>query len=245
MTNWPSSNNTCTGAWFRTFPETNPSPPIGTPNVSVVGLKQNKPIDTVALQNFPIGTVYNLSGGDFQVNVLNSSNLFLEEVCVNVVFGFNEFYQVCPNKPSKQLKFTSLNLAPGESTWLAFGDIYAQGQNIVPEEICFWTSSPNEQPDAVHEDDRFCIPASYTVAVKDPDFIQVAFSPNPADDFIEISFSENMDGEVWQIFDATGRLAATGFCTNNRKIRLETAQLPNGFYLLSLKNKIGKLVVQH
>ena len=115
----------------------------------------------------------------------------------------------------------------------------------MPGEICFWTSSPNQQPDLFHEDDRLCIPASYTVSVKNPEFVQVAVSPNPADDFVEISFSEGMEGEKWRILDATGRLAATGVCSTSQKIQIETAQLPNGFYWLSLKNQVGKLVVQH
>lgn len=242
-TNDPPQSN---AAWLRAFPETSPTPIADTPNAAVTGIEQLYTIDTTRFPAFPSGYVYNLFGGGFRVKIRNLGNAPLSQVCVNTSFQRNEFFDICYNVSARQKHFSNLNLAPGESVWLDFGDIQANGQAVLPSQICFWTSSPNQQPDAIHEDDRKCHPASYTVGVKNPDFAAFTLSPNPADGFAEISFSENMEEEKWQIFDPAGRLCADGICLGNgQTIRVETAQLPAGFYLISIQNRTAKLVVQH
>jgi hypothetical protein len=241
----PNSNNYNSGGWLRVVDESNPLSPSLTPDAAVIGVKQNQPVDTTAVPAFIFGVWYNLQGGDFQLNIKNEGALPLHSICLNVTFGYNQFYDICPNKPSKQLCFSNLNLAPGESTWLNFGDVVAQGQMEVPEEICFWTSSPNEQPDAVHENDRFCHPVTYVVAAKEPDFGAFSFAPNPADQFADLTFQEDVQGEPWQVFDALGRQMSAGICPVGETLRLETAALPNGFYLFQVKNRVSKLLVQH
>ncbi|MBC7777777.1 MAG: T9SS type A sorting domain-containing protein [Phycisphaerae bacterium] len=234
-----------TAAWLRMFPEDSPNPVSTTPNVAVTEIQQLHPIKSTPFQISPTGYVYDLSGGDFQVKISNLGDIPINQVCINTVFGYNLFFDICFNISAKQKQFYDLNLAPGASLWLDFGDIQASGQSSAPSEICFWTSSPNEQPDAIHENDRACHPASYTVSVMDPDFQQIALYPNPADDFVEIAFVENMEGEKWQIFDATGRLAKMGVCPSSQTMHLETGDLSNGFYLIRVKNSVVKFAVRH
>lgn len=235
----------CTGAWFRAIQELNPLLESLTPNVGVTAIKQHSLIDTTSFPFPPIGPIYNLNGGDFDIEISNFGDIFVNEVSVNVLFKGNQFIQICFNRPAKSIRFFNLNLAPGAATWVNFGDIEAIGQPMIPSEICFWTSSPNEEPDAVHENDRACHPASYTVAIKNPNINQVALFPNPSDDFTELALPEKMEGEPWQIFDAAGRVVSSGVCTAVKTLRLETTLLRSGFYLLRLKNRVGKLVVQH
>ncbi len=243
-TNWPIYNNTCTGAWVRSFQELNPMLSAITPDAAVIEVQQNTPVDTASLPNFPVGNVYNFEGGDFKISITNSGAIPIEDICLNVVFGFNQFY-FCPYRPAKQIRYSNLNLAPGESTWLNFGDVLAEAQAEVPTEICFWTSSPNQQPDAVHENDRFCHPLTYVVAAKEPDFGAFSIAPNPADQFADLTFLEDVQGEPWQVFDALGRQMSAGICPARETLRLETAALPNGFYLFQVKNRVSKLLVQH
>jgi len=244
-TNWSSYNQTWSGAWFRAFSEAAPAILAEKPDIAVTEIQQLDLIDTASQPAFPFGSLYNLTGGNFKVRVTNLGTVSIDRVGINVSFGFNNYYDICSNRPAKQIQFEQINLASGESAWLNFGNIQAMGQAEIPSEICFWTSSPNEQPDAVHENDRSCHAASYIVATKDPKIAKIAFIPNPADDFTALTLSEMIEGEPWQIFDAAGRIVSSGVCTAGKILRLGTAQLSNGFYLLHLKNRVGKLVVQH
>ncbi len=234
-----------TAAWLRGFPEASPSPVAPTLDVAVTEIKQLHPIKSDPFQISPTMYVYDLMGGDFQVKISNLGDIPINQVCLNTVFSHNLYYDVCFNISAKQKQFYNLNLVPGASLWLDFGDIGAYGQGSAPTEICFWTSSPDEQPDAIHENDRACHPASYTTGVQEHDNQQIALSPNPANDMLDISFSENIGGEKWQIFDATGRLEGMGFCPKGQTMRLETGHLSNGFYLIQVGNSVVKFVVQH
>ncbi len=232
-------------AWISTFPETSTSAIGGLSNAAVVDIEQVDPIDTVVVNIPNLGNFYNVFGGRFKIKLTNQGSKVLDNVNVNIAFGRNYYFDFCFLYSTQQKRFSNLNLPVGESIWIDFGDIQAEGQTAVPAEICFWTSSPNEEPDANYENDRACHPASYTVSTKDPKITQVILSPNPADDFTELALSEKMEGEPWQIFDAAGRVVSSGVCTAGNILRIETAQLPSGFYLLRLKNRVGKLVVQH
>jgi hypothetical protein len=90
-----------------------------------------------------------------------------------------------------------------------------------------------------------CLTSSYTVAAKEPDFPEASLSPNPADAFVDISFSEKMEGEKWQLFDAIGRLLQIGDSPEGQVLRVETKHLTNGVYLIRFGGAMLKLVVQH
>ena len=229
-------------AWIRSFPAASPASTFESPNAAVTAVEQQS---LIATSSFPGSSFYNISGGDFRIKVSNLGNTPIQTVSLNTSFNRSEFSIICYYFPAQQKTFSNLNLAPGESIWLDFGDVTAFGQAVIPDEICFWTSSPNEMPDAVHEDDRACQPANYTVAVNDPNIPQIILAPNPADDFTTLNFSENRVGERWQIFDALGRVVAQGICTENSALRLETNALPNGFYLVQVGEQVGKLIVRH
>jgi hypothetical protein len=235
----------CSAAWLNVFPITNPSVVEALPNASINEIEQTYALDTAGVNYFSQGYFYNISGGGFKVKLTNSGQSVIDQVYVNVAFRRNNFVGFCFTHSTEQKRFSNLNLPPSESMWLDFGDIQARGQVAVPAEICFWTSSPNEQPDADQEDDLACLTSSYTVATKEPDFPQASLSPNPADAFVDIAFSEKMDGEKWQLFDAIGRLLQFGISPNGQVLRLETKHLTNGIYLIRFGGTMLKLVVQH
>jgi hypothetical protein len=228
---------------FHHIPD--PSVVEALPNASINEIEQTYALDTAGVNYFSQGYFYNISGGGFKVKLTNSGQSVIDQVNVNVAFRQNNFVGFCFTHSTEQKRFSNLNLPPGESMWLDFGDIQARGQVAVPAEICFWTSSPNDQPDADSEDDFACITSSYTVAVKEPDFPQASLSPNPANAFVDISFSKKMEGEKWQLFDAIGRLLQFGDSPEGQVFRLETKHLANGVYLIRFESTMLKLVVQH
>jgi hypothetical protein len=232
-------------AWLRTFTGDSPTP-SALPNAAVTDVEQTSPIDTIGYP-FPENSVYSLTGGDFRVKITNLSNSTLQSVRVNIGFERNQFLGICPSSPALQKLFANLNLAPGQSEWVHFGDVAAQGQWGLPTELCFWTSAPNAQPDAAHEDDHFCAPFLVTVHSTEPSGEAFRLAPNPAHDRVRV---EGLGGErlvgQWQICDAAGRIVAEGFCPDGQSaFEVSTDNLPDGFYLFSMKNKRAKLLISH
>ncbi|MDX1912666.1 MAG: hypothetical protein SFV22_14335 [Saprospiraceae bacterium] len=231
--------------WMRSFSESEPNLADWLPDVAVTAVEQWAEIDTIRYV-FPSGNVYDLSGGAFRVQVANQGVIPVQQLNVNTSFGNNQFFVICYNYSAQQKTFSSLNLAPGESVWLDFGDIQAIGQAELPTEICFWPSSPNQKPDQVRKNDRTCHPATYTVAVKNPVAPAFSLSPAPADTYVEVTFAENPGYTPWQLWDATGKCLRSGTCPDGGGVlRIETAGLPAGFYLFSAGNRAAKLMVQH
>lgn len=66
--------------------------------------------------------------------------------------------------------------------------------------------------------------------------VKVTFFPNPADDFLNISFAEPTDGEVnLIILDAQGKLFKTQVIEPaTKEVQLNFQDLPSGLYLLKL-----------
>jgi hypothetical protein len=241
--NWYPTNS---AAWVSAISVSSPNNPTSLPDAAVTEIAQSYPMNIEEINSIPLGNLYNIYGGGFKIKVTNVGPIILNRVNLNIEFDriiTPNF--ICYSIAAKQKQFTNLNLGPGESTWLDFGDVEAQGQAEVPTEICFWTSSPNEQPDAVHENDQFCHPVTYVVAAHELDSDAFSFMPNPADQFADLFFQEDLAGEPWQLFDALGRLMRAGVCPGGNTLRLETEQLPNGFYLFQVKNRVSKLLVQH
>ncbi|MFN0212820.1 MAG: T9SS type A sorting domain-containing protein [Saprospiraceae bacterium] len=240
-----STNPRSKAAWAGIIPESAPIFNSTLPNIGISEIEQLTEIDTSRFPAIPTGFNYNLVGGNFRLKINNLGSLTVHQASVNTSFGPNEFFTVCNNSPAQQKVYSNLNLAPGESVWVDFGDVKAFGQAKIPDQICFWTSSPNEHPDAMPEDDRACFTAFYTVAVKSPELKSVMLSPNPADEFLEIAFSETLEEEKWQIWDVAGQLVASGVCPEGQGFRLNTSNLKDGVYWLRVKNYIGKLMVHH
>jgi hypothetical protein len=231
--------------WLRTFTGNSPLPPV-LPNAAVTDVEQTSPIDTIGYP-FLETRAYNFLGGDFRVKITNLGNAALQNVRLNIGFERNQFSGICPNTPALQQNFTNLNLAPGQSEWVHFGDVGAQGQPGLPAELCFWTSAPNARPDAVHEDDHFCAPFFVTVRANEPLGGAFRLAPNPAHDRVRVEdlAGESLAGQ-WRIVDAAGRLVAEGFCAEGQPFfEVNVANLPDGFYLFSMKNKRAKLLVSH
>ncbi len=230
--------------WLRTFNGLAPTLAGDTPNAAVTDLQQLSGVDTMS---FSGGWSYyfNLHGGDFRTQVTNLGNTLLEQVYVNFSYEENNS-SFCFSTPAVQHLYTNLQLAPGESTWITFGDLGVQGQSGLASEFCFWTSAPNGRPDARHEDDHYCLPAVYTVATHTPSYEPVKLWPNPAQDYFRVTNTTDWEGTAWQLFDTAGRLVRQGtYVGGQSELSISTVQMPNGFYIFKMDGHVGKLVVRH
>lgn len=226
--------------WLRTFHGLAPTPSADTINASVTNLQQLSGVDTMSFGSwFPY---FSLHGGDFQVQITNRSNTTLEQVYVNFSYEENRS-NICFSTPARQRLYTGLQLAPGESTWVTFGDLGVQAQSGLANEFCFWTSAPNGRPDAQHEDDHYCLPATYTVDITTPSTQSVELLPNPAHDYFRVINVAGAADAEWQLHDATGRLVQRGiYPAGQPELSISTEQMPHGFYVFRMSDYIGKLV---
>ncbi len=230
--------------WLRTFSGSAFPPSTDTTNAVVTGLQQLSAVDTMSFGgNF--NHYYSLHGGNFQVQLTNQGNTLLEQVYVNFAYELNQ-NSICYFQPTAHQLYTGLGLAPGTSIWLNFGDLNVSAQSSLASEFCFWTSAPNGRPDARHEDDHYCTPATYTVPTTTPSGLLIQLLPNPAQDYFRVLNAADAQGTTWQLHDATGRLVQEGiYPAGQPELSVSTQHLPNGFYFFRMNNYRGKLMVRH
>lgn len=230
--------------WLHTrfFSGGTPEPDV---NVALVAVEQNETLQVTVTQGFPWqpDKLYRFSGGEFRVQLLNGGNITLDQAAVQIAFDWDYSSGVCIERPAKQIRYTGLGLAPGESAWLDFGDIEAAGQTKVPAQFCFWTSAPNERPDANHDDDIYCHSAIVVAGELNVDGFSI--SPNPASDGSWLTLPKQKQ-TIGRVFDLTGLfIRQIEIPAGNTRFYLDTSDWENGMYFLEIENRIGKFVVQH
>jgi hypothetical protein len=218
--------------------QTRPLPPLDQfeilPDAALTAMSQDAPLEVLSVNN----GWYVFKGGQFKVQVQNTGSQTLQSVDVQIGFEWiNNYY-----RPVERRHFSGLSLAPGESTWLDFGDFKIVQQSTAPTQFCFWTARPNEKPDADHSNDDYC--HAVLVAVQEPSASQLRISPNPsAEGFWVNAPNENT---TCNLFDSTGRLIQTSkIPTGQDRYFVPTANLPNGMYIFQLGKFIEKIIVQH
>lgn len=234
--------------WLRTFQLDNPVASNNESNASLKAVEQLSPVhaEAIPIDFPPISTLYNLSGGEFLVQVTNTGNTLLNQVDVLISFENNQFYDICFMKPAMRQHYDNLGLAPGQSTWLDFGDIEAGGQSSIPTEFCFWTAAPNEMPDMDHGDDAFCKTIALDIPPVDARFAIKVF-PNPAGrEGFTVELPEQISGPMdYQLFDGLGQMVRSGsFSTGQALATVSTDCLPPGLYVLCTGKWRTKVVLQ-
>jgi hypothetical protein len=169
----------------------------------------------------------------------------LTEVRLNIRFERNAYMGICFSYPAQQRTFSGLNIGPGQSAWLEFGDVEAFGQLELPEKLCFWTSAPNAQPDALHEDDYACIAS--IVPTNAPSHTAWTCAPNPTSGLFTLQtprfFAKN---DTWQVFDATGQVLQAGQCPiGETMLSIDLDGVPAGVYCVRCQGQQERVVLVH
>jgi outer membrane protein assembly factor BamB len=229
-----------TANWFRINKGNSETILTDSMDVKITDIKQNSEVD-VELFGDPPNVFQNYSGGDFEVEITNNSLITLTEVYVNIRFGYNYFSAPCINRPGVQRFFSNLNLAPGASVWVTFGDVLAYGQEEAPNKFCFFTSIPNHVPDRKHGNDWKCFAANSGTKV--PILENLSIYPNPVSDICTLNLKESQTNSIWQLFDCNGKLVKNGATNYNKKLEISVDLLPNAIYFLKINNSMGRIVV--
>jgi hypothetical protein len=157
---YPGDTYYATDIWFRTMPSLSAPEPIDSMDAAITDVDQMQGIQVDTFPSsggplFPSGTNYSMKGGHFRVQVTNKGTQTLNSVVVRMGLSIGIYYY-CYSGPRQPVVYHNLNLAPGASTWLDFGDIAINHQPSIAGQICFWTSAPDHHPDADHSNDVFC-----------------------------------------------------------------------------------------
>jgi|GEM_PF-1786889 len=227
--------------WLRTLRVSDVVTPTH-PDAGIAEVEQQEPLRVKITQNSWPPTLYGLNGGKFRIRVQNYGTVSLQNIQINIRFPNNLPSRVCYSVSSKKRRYSNLNLLPGASVWLDFGDIEVPGQAQLPIQLCFWTSSPNQIPDERHENDRFC--TAYTVPYKEPlkePFFSIA--PNPSDaGFLLVSPRSDLIAFRLDIYDLSGRLVYQQTLREQQQF-IDTQHWPNGYYWLKVGQWMQKLIV--
>ncbi|HLW42194.1 MAG TPA: T9SS type A sorting domain-containing protein [Flavobacterium sp.] len=97
---------------------------------------------------------------------------------------------------------------------------------------------------SVHKFDNFVISAVNTVPLSTQEFISSKFSvfPNPANDIVTITNSENIGIEQIKVFDMSGKTIKSQLFNNENEVQLTIEDLAPGIYMLYIKAKEGTAV---
>lgn len=209
-------------------------------NVTALELQQTGQLQIDNLGS-PGNPYYKISGGNFRVRVKNSGNVPIKQLYVNTIF--NTLYFICFYTPARRKFFDNLDIQPGAEQWLEFGALTDVYQYDLPEDICFWTSSPNGVPDLNHDDDFNCM--QLIVSTQEAQESSLQFFPNPTSDgtLIKAADQTTLTG-IYRVYDATGRVILIGDVSKGEtQFFLPTGTFPAGLYWLKIGNRVGKLMV--
>ncbi len=179
----------------------------------------------------------------YDITIENRSDSVIQSLFINSqwepswinVYGCNLYcydYQKTLNK-------SNLNLAPGASAILPFSIVVSSSLSPLP--ICFWTSTPNGQPDRDPSDDQICFDIPLGLDEINLENNEIRAYPNPTQDITHFIFPENWTNKKidYCISDLTGRKLEMNQCVG-QSLTLSTAHLKEGLYFVVFKMDDGK-----
>ena len=237
--NYISSQN----LWFGTFSGFNPAAADDLADVRIAEVRQTKPVKFLKVSANG-SLAYHVWGGGFQMRVEQASGPALESVEVNTIYPRPFFIGgECGGELTEKKTFLM-----ADSAWVDWGDIFLEYQPEVPTQFCFWTSAPNQRPDANHDNDAACVgiilddeePAPTAAAA-------LQIFPNPANKWLTVQAGRTFSEKTrWEIFNATGQRVADGACpAGSEQLEIGVGDLPPGLFCLKIGGRGQVFQVLH
>ena len=174
---------------------------------------------------------------DVFVKIENKGNSLLESTTVSVRFPDIDI-GLCYLPQLFDRDFDGLNLQPGESVTVEFGDVELYVQVPVSSlEPAFWTSVPNHHLDTDHSNDRFDAGVLVNIDPKHKPVLRLNIFPNPASEQCWLYLQQALyDDAALEIINSAGQVVQQGTLERNLRMKmLEINDLPAGMYFLKVK----------
>jgi hypothetical protein len=186
---------------------------------------------------------YKYSGGDYQAKVTNNGSDYLREISLFISHK-SVPTDVCGFRPVNRETFSGLNVAPGESITLDFGDIQAFSQPEIPAELCFYATTPNQLPDLEQENNVFCTGFN-VVSTGEPNTSPLTLWPNPARTWFRVDTPPgNVDNNAWQLVNQLGQIVQSGKIEPGiSRLHIDITSLPRGVYVFQINGGSARVLV--
>lgn len=228
--------------WMRSVPIEHFETPALVSDAAISNIEQQTQvfIDSATSIN---GTSYFFYGGQFKIKVTNEGTNTLEKV--DLLIGFdNVLLWECGSRPAIRKQYGGLDLAPGASVWLDFGDIDVDYQYHAPSQFCFWSAAPNEGNDGNHANDVFCITPK-TTDVSEPPMAGIWLFPNPATDgfWLKVSPGSSLP-DRYELYNVLGSRVQSGVIPGNTaQYFVDLATYSPGVYFLKTGTYTKKIII--
>lgn len=171
---------------------------------------------------------------DIIVTVKNNGPTAVDRLNVNLSFpDLNIWMWECMAVQVFSKPFENLNLQPGASTQLVWGEqtvLFSENPAGSPLNLCFWTSLPNHHLETNNDNDVSC--TSVLVAAREQHNIELQAAFNPVTDAVYLHFPPDVDPEkmTLSVFNTAGQLVFSEKLVTGTP--LDFSQLTDGMYLL-------------
>ncbi|MBK9016447.1 MAG: T9SS type A sorting domain-containing protein [Saprospiraceae bacterium] len=211
-------------------------------NGSTANTAKDAALTSVQLVGSPT-TVINLWGFYYeaivhglQVTVENAGTTTINQLNVNFHHNTTVFLWECAELQTFSKSFDDLNLQPGASMVLDWGDqslLFNENPAGKDIELCMWTSLPDHQLETNNDNDVSC--TEVLVAAHEPFPISFSHAFNPVADVLYLEMQTDVDYSVAKatIFNVAGQMVYAEPITDQFQ-NLDLSYLTDGAYFLQI-----------
>ena len=209
------------------------------PDVGVVDITVGPEIESVELWPCDpnMEPFYRFSLKDVEITVRNYGDVPVDLLNLNMSSAPCSFH--CLSAVTFYRRYFNLDLAPGDTITLDFGDMEAVGELTgTGFTLCAFTSTPNLRMDADRSNNHRCRQIIYSDLTEEPGKFTFSIFPNPVTDILRVSSSGSI--EQLELYDIAGALIRQW--KGKSLTSLDVSHLPDGLYLLKAQAEGKELV---
>ena len=230
--------------FFRTYnlTEVNEFPyhDIGLSQISIAEFPVGSDSNCNFYQLPECGATENIEYKNVFVTISNYGNTLIDSCTVNGRVKFcGNCNSICGRTQTYSMNYENLNLMPGESKEVLFGDILIRDQPQVDvHELCLWTANPNSFIDKNIDNDESCLESIVALNELTEVGISIDIFPNPSSSGeVNLSITSIDESKIVNIFDALGRIVGTNFLKNHESdLSINVSNYSKGVYFISVKS---------
>ncbi len=169
-----------------------------------------------------------------QVTVENAGSTILERLNVNFRHNTSVFLWECAELQASSKSFDNLNLQPGASMVLDWGDqslLFNENPAGSQLNLCMWTSLPDHHLETNNDNDVAC--TEVLVAAHEPFPITFYHAFNAVADVLYLEMKSQVDAANANVFNAAGQLVYKAPIEEQSQ-NLDLSGLPDGAYFLQI-----------